>query len=201
MNHHTPSIGLFLGCLLLAAHAVAQTVYVTDMLQLGLYRESGDRSQPFGTLPSGTPLEVLERQRNYARVRTPDGSEGWVKTAYLVAEKPARTRLANLETENRRLSQRFAAVRETLSAARQRVVELEERAATSTALAGESRQRLEALHQENQDFRIALAEHRYAVPLLWVLSVTGVSLVLGLIGGIWLLDYRIRRRHGGYRIY
>jgi SH3 domain protein len=202
MTHRIRASTFFcLGCLLLAARAAAETVYVTDMLQLGLYPAAGDRGQPLKTLPSGTPLELLERDRNYARVRTPEGTEGWAKTAFLVAEKPARAQLAELQTHNQSLSRELAALRESLSAARQRVAKLEERAASCTALAGESQQRLTALHQENQEFRNILVEHKRAVALPWLFGATGVSLVSGLIGGIWLLDYRIRRRHGGYRVY
>lgn len=201
MSHHLRSIGLGLGCLLLAVHAGAQTVYVTDMLQLGLYRQAGGGGQSLRSLPSGTALELLERRRNYARVRTPDGTEGWAKVAFLAEEKPARARLAELNSQNQALSQEIAALRQTLSAARRRVEELEQRAATSAALAGESRSRLEALHQENKDFQKILATDRHTVALPWLLGTTGVSLVLGLISGIWFLDYRIRRRHGGYRIY
>ncbi|MFZ0255784.1 MAG: TIGR04211 family SH3 domain-containing protein [Gammaproteobacteria bacterium] len=201
MTYRICSIGLCLGCLLLATHAGAQTVYVTDRLQLGLYPESGDRGQPLRTLPSGTPLELLERGRNYARVRTSEGTEGWAKTAFLVAEKPARAQLVELQRQNQSLSQKLTAIRESLSAARQRVAKLEERAASSAALAGESQQRLEALHQENQEFRGILVEHQRTVALPWLFAATGMSLVSGLIGGIWFLDYRIRRRHGGYRVY
>lgn len=201
MNHRIYFVSLCFGCLLLSAHAVAETVYVTDMLQLGLYSEAGARGQPIRTLPSGTPLELLEQGRNYARVRTSEGLEGWTKTAYLVEEKPARTRLAELERQNQTLSEESAAMRESLSTARRRVAELEERAASSAVLAGESRQRLELVHQKNQEFRTALAKHRHAVALPWLFGAIGVSLLLGLIGGVWLLDYHIRRRHGGYRIY
>lgn len=201
MIHRLLARGFCLGCLLLAAQAGADTVYVTDMLHLGLYPESGDRGQPLATLTSGTALELLERGRNYSRVRTPEGAEGWAKTAYLIAEKPARAQLAELQTQNRTLARELTALRETLSAARQRVATLEERAASSTVLAGESRLRLEALYQENQEFQKRLVQRRRTVAMPWLFGATGISLVAGLIGGIWLLDYRIRRRHGGYRIY
>ena len=45
---------------------------------------SDTSERPFENLVSGTALEVLERTSNYARVRTPDGQEGWVKSDYLV---------------------------------------------------------------------------------------------------------------------
>ncbi|MGF1613196.1 MAG: TIGR04211 family SH3 domain-containing protein [Gammaproteobacteria bacterium] len=200
MIHHLGTLGLCLGGLLLvAANATAQTVYVTDMLQLGLYPEPGDRGRRLQTLPSGTPLELLQRQRDYARVRTPEGTEGWAKMVFLVTEKPARARLGELETQSRTLSEALTARQEALLAAGKRVETLEERAASSAALAGESLARLEWLLQENQKFRSRLAQH--PVPLAWLLVSSAASLVLGLVGGVWWLDRHIRRRHGGFRIY
>lgn len=200
MIRHLGTLGLCLGGLLwVAANATAQTVYVTDRLQLGLYPEPGDRGRRLQTLSSGTPLELLQRQRDYARVRTPDGIEGWAKMVFLVTERPARARLGELETQNRSLSEALTAGQEALLAASNRVETLEERSASSAALAGESLARLESLLQENQEFRSRLAEH--PVPLPWLLVSSAASLVLGLVGGVWWLDRQIRRRHGGYRIY
>ena len=39
------------------------------------------------------------RGRNYANVRLPDGTEGWVKAAYLVEEKPAKLVVAETIAE------------------------------------------------------------------------------------------------------
>src|SRR5262245_60495077 len=92
----TLAIVLLLG---VAAAASAETAYVTDSLRLGLYAEPDASGSPAQNLVSGTALEVLERTQGYARVRTPAGSEGWVKAAYLVDEKPAQLRVAELEAE------------------------------------------------------------------------------------------------------
>ena len=76
--------------LLLSPAARAETVYITDNLRLGLHKLADTSDRPFRTLESGTELEVLERSRNYARVRVTDGTVGYVKSAYLVTDKPAR---------------------------------------------------------------------------------------------------------------
>ncbi len=64
--------------------------YVTDELRLGLYEGEQTRGRPFKAPVSGDALEVLERARVSIRVRTPANDEGWVKTAYVVTEEPAR---------------------------------------------------------------------------------------------------------------
>ena len=47
-------------------------------------------------LDSGQAMEILSRDRNYANVRLPDNSEGWVKNAYLVDDKPAKLIVAEI---------------------------------------------------------------------------------------------------------
>ena len=82
-----------------AAPAQAETAYVTDRLLLGLYAEASSSSQQYRTLPSGTRLEILERQGLYARIVTEDGLEGWVKVNFLVSDPPAVVRIRSLEEQ------------------------------------------------------------------------------------------------------
>ena len=77
----------------------AQTVYVTDNLRLGLHEAEDTSGRPFRMLESGQEMEILSRDRNYANVRLPDATEGWVKNAYLVDEKPAKLIVAEITAE------------------------------------------------------------------------------------------------------
>ena len=81
------------------ATASAETLYVTDSLRLALYASEDMSDRPLANLTSGAPVQVLDRSASLARVRTAAGEEGWVKATYLVPEKPARTRVAELEAE------------------------------------------------------------------------------------------------------
>jgi hypothetical protein len=81
----------------LTCPGLCETVYVTDVLRLGLQATSDIDDRAFDTLLSGTELDVLERVPSFARVRTADGREGWVRSAYLVTDKPAQLRLLDLE--------------------------------------------------------------------------------------------------------
>ena len=76
-----------------AGVAAAETAYVTDSLRLGLHAAPDTSDRPFENLVSGTAVEVLERNPNYARVRLADGREGWVKATFLVDAKPAAARV------------------------------------------------------------------------------------------------------------
>lgn len=187
-------------CLFCAA-AAAQTGYVTDMLRLGLHAASDTSDEPIENLTSGTALQVLERTPLYLRVRTPQGREGWVKAAYVVAEKPARARLAELEAE-------VAALRDEVAQANAARVEAEGVASRLGAQAearNDSREAvaetLARLKSENADLQARLERYRDSVPLVWAGAALVVSLVGGFLAGLWWLDALIRRRHGGFRVY
>lgn len=180
-----------------AAPAQAETLYVTDILRLGLYAESATSKKPLRYLTSGTALDVLERDGSAARVRGPDGAEGWVRATYLVAEQPARFRLAQLESSNAALTTELASARHELSAASDSVASLQGRLAS----ADDEERTLASLQRENRAMERKIGAMGFMVPASWVLAGLGVSLLLGFIAGLAFLDFLIRRRFGGVRIY
>ena len=86
-----------------AAGVSAETVYVTDILQLTMHEKQNSQGRLLRSLSSGTQLELLERSGYYAKVRTLDGLVGWTKAAFLVTDKPARSRLAELASHGEAL--------------------------------------------------------------------------------------------------
>lgn len=191
----------FVAACLFCGAAVAETGYVTDMLRLGLHKASDTSDEPMENLSSGTALEVLERTPLYLRVRTLQGREGWVKAAYIVTEKPARARVAELETELAALREELAqahAARVTAEGAASRLgAQVEARNDSREAVAST----LERLKRENEDLQVRLERYRDSVPLAWAGAALVVSLVGGFLAGLWWLDALIRRRHGGFRVY
>lgn len=80
--------------------ARAETQYVTDQLEITLRAGESTRYKILRMLPSGTPLEVLgvSQKTDYARVRTPDGTLGYVLASQIQAEPSARNRITDMET-------------------------------------------------------------------------------------------------------
>jgi SH3 domain protein len=183
------------------ALAGAETAYVTDMLRLGIHNASDTSDRPFDNLVSGTPLEVLERQPNYARVRTPSGQEGWVKSAYLVDEQPAQARLADAEAEVTRLRAALQVAESAHDEAETTADALSRQVAASAGSDDAIRETLERLKHENTSYAEQLDAYRGALPLAWVGAAILVTLVAGFVAGWWWLDSSIRRRHGGFRIH
>ena len=65
--------------LLASATVAAETAYVTDQLRLGIHLAPDTSDRPFRMLESGQEMEIQQRSGNYAFVRLPDGTEGYVK--------------------------------------------------------------------------------------------------------------------------
>ncbi len=193
--------GLGVALLLAASGAAAATAYVTDQLRLGMHRQEDTGDRAFKMLTSGTALEVLDRNTFYAHVRAPDGTEGWVKAAYLVDTKPAVLRVAELEAQNQSLSSELQQARTELGSIRGRASDLEGQIGSAMASATENTDTLERLQVENTEFRQRLMVHHTSVPLNWFLAALGVMLLLGFVGGFAWLDHRSRKRYGGFRIY
>ncbi len=186
---------------LLPLLVVAQTVYVTDNLRLGLH-EAVDTSGPsFRTLDSGQELEILSRDRNYANVRMPDGTEGYVKAAYLVNDKPAKLIVAETQAESDRLRGELENLRQQFASPAAIIAALEEESAGLRAQVDESELRIVELNTTSTNLRQQQAQFQGSLPLSWVGGALGVCLICGFLLGLWWVDRRSRQRHGGIRIY
>lgn len=191
-------------CLLLgawSAGAAAETAYVTDSLRLGLHAAADTSDRPFENLVSGTAVEVLERNTSYARVRVPDGREGWVKATFLVAEKPAAARVLELENEIGGFESAASAAKAAQAAAEQELAGLRTELQASTGSAETIQETIERLERENVEHVERLEAYRKTLPIVWVIPAVVVALVAGFFVGLWWLDALIRRRHGGFRVY
>ena len=193
---------LILGFLaLLPLATMADTAYVTDNLRLGLYETADTSGRPFRMLESGQAMEILTRDRNYANARMPDGDEGWVKSAYLVSEKPSKLIVAEtiaerdaLAAELEEMKLAFATPAATIETLRNDAEDL------ATRLQAAESQNIE-LEQENAGYSGIRDQYKGSLPVNWVVAAIGICLVGGFLGGLWWVDRRSRIRHGGIRIY
>jgi SH3 domain protein len=193
---------LFIGLLaLLPILAAAETAYVTDNLRLGLHAAEDTSDRAFRFLESGQPMEVLIRDRNYANVRLPDGTEGWVKSAYLVDEKPARLIVAETMAERDRLAGELEAAKQAFAEPAAVIDRLESEAANLAAQLDDAESRIEALQAESATVEELKERYRGSVPLAWVGGVIILCLVAGFLAALWWVDRRSRKLHGGIRIY
>lgn len=193
---------LIIGVLiLLPVLAAAETAYVTDSLRLGLHAAEDTSDRAFRFLDSGQAMEVLSRDRNYANVRLPDGTEGWVKSAYLVNDKPAKLIVAETMAERDRLAGELEQAKAAFADPAATIEELRGQATQLSSELDEARSQITALREENASIEGLKQRYRGSVPLKWVGGVIAVCLIAGILIGLWWVDYRSRKRHGGIRIY
>ncbi|HFD81119.1 MAG TPA: TIGR04211 family SH3 domain-containing protein [Gammaproteobacteria bacterium] len=210
------AVTLLLG---LVASAAAETRYVSDRLEIQMRTGKGTKFRILRMLPSGTPLEILEtdRENGYSKVRTPDGIEGWVLTRYLMKGKAARDRLATaekklaqLELENRKLKTALDDIQkqkgssdqqlnELLKKNRQLSQELEEiRRTASSALAidaenRELKSRIVAYERQQQTLQQENESLKDRTARDWFMVGAGVVL-LGIIIGLIIPRIRWRKK-------
>lgn len=97
--------------------AQARTVWVDDQLYLPVRSGAGTQFRIIeNAVPTGTPLELIETQEGYSKVRTPKGTVGWVSSQYISKTPVAKDQLARATRELEKAKQDVASLREQLSA-------------------------------------------------------------------------------------
>lgn len=179
--------------LLGATSALAETVWVDDMLRVGVRSQPASREAPISVVTTGAELEVMERQDGYMRVRTANGVEGWVNSIYVSSEAPARLRLERVQGELKKLQGEMrdlrgggaAAIEENERLSEQVSHLLEENAALHTRISNEY----------SLNSRAGSSLTRYS----WAVDAT--AMIALFLFGIWLgvrwHKQRIVERFGG----
>lgn len=191
----------FMVLLLAPLIVAAETGYVTDRLILGLHLAEDTSDRAFRSLESGQAVEILSRDRNYAHVQLPDGAQGYVKAAYLVYEKPAKLIVAESQAEAERLAGELEELRQAFSGPAATIEALQQKSADLQVQLDERTAQLSDIGTQNDSLRSRQQNYQYSLPLAWVAGAIGACLIAGFLGGLWWVDQRSRRRHGGIRIY
>jgi SH3 domain protein len=204
---------------LAAAAADAQTLYVSDRLEITLRTGTSTQHSIVRMLPSGTPLTVLEVDAGagYTRVRTGEGTDGWVLSRYLMDRPAAREQLAALTARAQTLDGRTGELgtvvadlteeRDTLLAERdglgaeledvraelERIRRLSAAAVELDTVNRELRSRLAAAEQAGDGLRAEIAVLKRNTQRDWFLAGAGV-LLLGIVLGVVVPRLRVRRR-------
>jgi SH3 domain protein len=129
--------------------AFAVTMYISDELTVPLRRGPSNGHKIINAaLPTGLALEVLgeDKAAGFSQVRTPNGTEGWLPTQYLVGQPVAKDRLAAANKRVETLEAQLKSIRENYQDVRGARNEIEGKASE--------------LSKENQKLQNELAEIR-----------------------------------------
>jgi len=181
--------------------AAAETAYITDNLRLGLHQAPDTSDRAFRMLDSGQALEIISRDRNYANVQLPDGARGYVKAAYLVADKPAKLIVAETIAERDGLLAELEETKRSFAAPAETIKGLKDQAAELVSKLDSAETEIADLKDENASIQGLKERYKGSLPLSWVAAAIGVCLIGGYLLGLWWVDYSSRKRHGGIRIY
>jgi hypothetical protein len=179
--------------------AQAETVYVAERIRIGLRAEVVETSAVVKTVETGTPLEVIERFDKLARVRDPQGTEGWIEARYLSPDPPARLQLTSLQEDLAKSRTQAAAAQaqlkkaqSTLAEQAEKIKELEKNAADRPAPALVAPVAIKAPPPVTP----AAANTGSGFSYLW-LGISFAMLGIGFAAGVRWLRESIRKRSGG----
>lgn len=182
---------MFLSLLLMftvSTAIAADTVYINDMLRVGVRANPNSSEAPLAVLTSGTQVTVLERSDGYMRIRTTDGVEGWINDTYTTTETPPRQQLAQVTQERDQLKAELAKLKAGGA----------DSAQLTAALNG-LREQNAKLRQANADLTARLqGDGGYA----WLYYVVGLIALFGFgvfLGVRWDKE-RVAQRFGGLEL-
>jgi len=209
--------GSFLLLIILNSSLWAQDfAYVTDALQLRVYsRPSGD-SEVLQIIDSGDSVEVFVTQDGISKVTTYDGTEGWEKSAFLVEEPPDKLLYYSVSEKNKELELEIESLKNGIRS----------NSEITSADSEEQIKNLETALQHQQQTNQALLkqlEENSATNLeqttkvsnqsvvdkqvmqipdnkkLWLLGFAAVLLLAGILLGMKLSSWRMKKRLHGFR--
>ena len=187
-------------CLMMLSFlAHAESVYVTDILHLGMHELPGS-GKKVETLLSGQKLKVLEKTKKHSKVQTETGSTGWAKSAYLVKDKPARLLIKEFTQRNQRLTNQLKSVKSKIKDERAKLSKLQQQAKLTIDTSKEQADDLKTLRNENAQFREHMVTYKSSIPFSVFMPAIIICLIVGFIGCYLLLDHLNRKRHGGFLV-
>ncbi|MCR4346336.1 MAG: TIGR04211 family SH3 domain-containing protein [Sulfuricaulis sp.] len=180
--------------------AQAETVYIAERIRIGLRAEMDEASPVVKTVETGTLLEVVERVDKFARVRDPQGTEGWIEARYLTPDPPARLQLTKLQedlaksrTQATEAQTQLKKAQATIGEQADRIKELEknlsEKPASAPVPAAAATTKKPPVNQTTTDAGFLFS-------YLW-LGISFAMLGIGFAAGIRWLRESIRKRSGG----
>ncbi len=93
--------------LAIATSLYAETRYISDQLLVTVRSGKGNQFKILETLPTSTPVTVLEVDKNYVKVLTAKGAEGYILRHYVTTSLPKKVQIKQLKKEIAGLQQQL----------------------------------------------------------------------------------------------
>ena len=146
----------------LVASANADTRYVSDMLVISVRDGQRQDAAVLGYIKTPTPVDILEDQGDYLKIKTKDGLEGWVLAKYIVSERPKALIIEDMEKQMEQLKKDIEASKikqnsspglsaETFQKYEEKIRQLEQEVNTNQRLSDKAKQDFTALDKKYKD--------------------------------------------------
>ncbi len=107
--------------LLFATPALAETRYVSDQLIVTVRSGKGNDFKILETVPTATPVKIVEEGKHYVKVITPKGTEGYISRRYISKQLPKKTQIKQLNQELTRLQQQLTTQQQNINGSKNEV--------------------------------------------------------------------------------
>ncbi len=203
--------------LLLSPPSWAQEfAYVTDSLQLRVYAGPNAESEVLQTIESGDSVEVFASEGGFSQVTTYDDTKGWVKSAFLVTDPPAKLLYYSVSEQNKKLEEEIDTIKNSqqniASISNEKnspqVEELQEALANAQETNHSLQQQLaeNESRQSNQTTTNPINDPANKLSMINVMSTKSIlitlaaALIFGLLVGLKLSSMRMKKRFHGYSL-
>lgn len=216
MRNNTLRLAVAIILILTSASAMAATSYISDQLSVNLRRGPSTGYGITKLVQAGTKVQTLSETNGWTKVRTSNGTVGYVLTRFLSDQPAARDRIATIEASNAKLknenSQLHAALAEALHGSRKMGELKSQLIAENKSLKSQLQQvkQISAnaikLNKQNQQYRQKLLVAQSKVERLRSenealqsrregMKIGALILIVGVIVGLVLPMFRRRRKN------
>ncbi len=204
--------------LCVAGLATAKPRYISDELIVTVRQGQGNHTPIIKTIKSGDRIDVLEEtDTGYARIKTSDGTEGWIRTQFLTDEPVAaqklvklQDKLSQLDTSNQSLKKELKDLRAEKTAVdeayaklqnehgttQKELVHLGKVAANPIMLAKENKELTDKFASMSHELEMLRNEHQVVKDRSrqnWFMAGAGV-IILGMLLGLMIPKLRFKRK-------
>ena len=179
--------------------ASAETRYIKDIWNVGLYTDADSSSQSIGLISSGTKLEVISEQGGYTQVQTSTGETGWIKTTYLVSQPTNDIKLKAAQRKITKLNDKIQMLSNNNANA--------ELAAQLESAEADNKKLLQEYSQQKQQFIDLQAQVQpqaakgHFETVLRLLTIALVALACGFIVGKRATEAKVKSRFNGVKVW
>lgn len=114
-NRHWPLL-----LILLSLSGFAQAAFITNQIEVDLYTLPFDEGEKLGTISTGTRVDVISSNGEYARIRTDNNLLGWVPARYLSDEFSSTADIEALELKTSELQAELQTSRNNVASAQKK---------------------------------------------------------------------------------